>query len=315
MRATGKSNLKIIAACSVAVFTLLTVLGGVYSWFTLTMTQQVDSTQFAVVNLGSCDLYSIDLFKFEYSTITHGTGPGAFTVTDYLTPELGKVNKYSYNKELRQFGYDDGSWHQVSMMTIYDPVDHLVLGDKLKDMNCNCIYKFVISSDDLTDVYFDATVNKLVDMVIPDDKLALSSCADFDLYYEEDLLDSNPLYTVGDDEHAYYPYYIEYDPDPEAENLDENEEIYYKISYLSSLKSSYPHFYGSADTEVVLSEPNKQRTFTLDPVSGKNVITVYVNVNYAPSELEDTMTRVYLDDITAICDFYFKFYFTEREDE
>lgn len=315
MRTTGKSNLKIIAACSVAIFSLLAVLGGAYSWFTLKMSSTIDSNDFAVVNLGSCDLYSIDLYKFEYSTTTHGTGESAFVVTDYLTPELGDVKKYSYDKELKQFGYNDGSWHQVSLMTIYDPVDHLVLGDKLEDMNCNSIYKFVISSNDLTDVYFEASVNKLLNIIPSDDELLFSSCANFDLYYEEDLLDSNPLFTVGDNHHAYYPSYIEYDPDPEAENMSENEEIYYKISYLSSLKDSYPHFYGNDETEIVLSEPYKERTFTYDSTLGKNVITVYVNVNYAPSELGDTMTKVYLHDIVAICDFYFKFYFSPKEDE
>ena len=149
MKTTGKKNFRIIAACSVAIFSLLAVCGGVYSWFTLKLRSEINPTNFAVVNIGTCDLYSIDLFKFNYKVHEYGGSE----VVDYFNPESGSVAKYSFNKTYNQFGYDDeGVWKQVSMMNTYDPVDLQLFGDELSDLNCNSIYKFVVASDDLFDV-------------------------------------------------------------------------------------------------------------------------------------------------------------------
>ena len=44
-------------------------------------------------------------------------------------------------------------------------------------------------------------------------------------------------------------------------------------------------------------------------------LTVYVNVNYAPGQLEDTMYRIYQENIRAVCDFNFQFYFAMEDEE
>ena len=261
---------------------------------------------FAVVNVGTCDLYGIDLIKFDYHTTTYGEGESAFTVIDYLNPETGAVNNYAYNKDEKSFGYlEDESWHPVSLMNTYDPVDLLIYGGDIRDMNCNSIYKFTISSMDLVDVKFNALVSKLLDKEKQEDELFLTSCVDFDIYFEEDLLDTNPVFS----EKAYYPSYIDH-----SETLTDNEDTYYKISYLSSLESSHHHFFGGSDDEISLIEDDS-KSFVHDDVSGLNFFTFYVNANYAPSELEYTMTLIYQNHIRAVCDFAFKFYFLQGENE
>ena len=140
MKTIGKKNKKIIAACSVAIFSLLAVCGGVYSWFTLELNQALDSTPFVVVNTGSCNLYSMELYKFNYSVHQYGSQ----YIIDYSSPETGEVAKYGYSETHQAFGYDDGEWHAVSMMNIYDPVSLQLSGGSLASLNCNSIYKFTI---------------------------------------------------------------------------------------------------------------------------------------------------------------------------
>ena len=60
---------------------------------------------------------------------------------------------------------------------------------------------------------------------------------------------------------------------------------------------------------------DKSMTFTYDSTLDTKIVTFYVNANYAPSELEDTMYRIYQDDIKAVCDFGFKFFFFQEDDE
>ena len=302
MKTKRKKNLRIIAACSVAIFSLMAVCGGVYSWFTLELSQKTDSGSFAVVNLGTCDLYSIDLYKFNYYVHTYGTSE----VIDYFNPEAGNVGKYGFDKTRQQFGYldDQSEWHQVAMMNTYDPVDLMIFGGTVKDLNCNSVYKFVISTENLTNVKLKSTVNKIIDRLKEDDEIFLTSCTDFDLFFESDLADSNPLLANK----VYYPSYID-----TSETLTAEEEIYYRTSYLASLKEEHAHLYGSSDLETDLAHDTN---VTFDYGTGDiGYLTLYVNVNYAPSELEDTMHLIYERHITAICDFGFKFYFFMEDGE
>ena len=86
-----------------------------------------------------------------------------------------------------------------------------------------------------------------------------------------------------------------------------NEKLYYQASYLSSLRNSHPHFYGGQ------SIPD-----SINLVSGDNVtffngqLTVYVNVNFAPSQLTRFQNNVYGGDINAICDYALLFVFAAR---
>lgn len=303
-------NLKIIAASSVAIFSLAALFSGVYAWFVLKMDAALASDEFVVVNLGQCDLYSVKLIKFDYASQTYGSGEYEFTNIDYLSPENGEVNKYNYNKDENSFGYlEDSTWVSVDTMNVYDPIESIIMGNTLKDLNCNAIYEFVITSSDLTDVYFNAAVSKILDVVKQEEDLFLSSCADFDLYMPSDLLDSNPAFIDGEDTKLYYPDYIDKD-----ETMTSSEEIYYKLSYLSSLESSHSHLYNTSDTDAILAN-SKEAEFVYDSTLGKNVLTFYVNVNYAPSELSYTTTKIYLGNIKAISDFCFKFGFEVKEDE
>lgn len=310
MKRSGNKNLKIIAACSVAIFSLLVLVGGAFSWFTIMMSQSLSGTNFAVINTGTCDLYDIKLYKFDYMSHSYG---GDYII-DYTAPENGRVNQYSFNKELNQFGYMDGSnWHQVSVMNVFDPVELEIRQTTVRELNCDSIYKFTISTTSFTDASLSASVSKILDTVKETEDIFLSSCVNYDLYLASDLLDSNPLFSTEDDPLTpedesstknYYPSYID-----KSETLTEYEDVFYKLSYLSSLKDTHAHLYGGVDNEVVIGAEDV--SFTYDALLEQSFLDIYINVNYAPSQLEDTISLIYVQTIKAICDFGFKFYFTE----
>ena len=304
MKRSGNKNLKIIAACSVAIFSLLVLIGGAFSWFTVVMSKSLDGPSFVVVNTGTCDLYDIQLYKFDYATHIYGSGEGASIIVDYTTPESGRVSKYAFNKELNQFGYtDEQGWHQVPMMNVYDPVELEIHQSTVRDLNCDSVYKFTISTTSFTDATMSASVAKILDKVKEESELFLTSCVDFDLYLASDLANDNPLF--GDKD--YYPSYIQ-----KSDTLTAEEDVYYKLSYLSSIKASHPHIYGSGQNEVSIG--GRDVTFTYDSVSDSYLLDVYVNVNYAPSELESTISLIYVQTLRAVCDFGFKFFFTQEDD-
>ena len=310
MKVNRKKTLTLVAASTVAIFSLAAVFGGAYAWFTLTMQTTLTASQFAVVNNGVCDLEGIELYKFNYHQETYGTGENEFIAIDYLNPETGSVGHYNYNDTEGSFGYEESSeWVEVSAMNTYDPVELKLFASHLIDLHCNAIYKFTLSSPDLTDVTFSAAVNKLTDKIKQENELFLTSCVNFDIFYEGDLLDSNPAFINVEDEtdhKAYYPSYIDKSTAMSAE-----EEVYYKLSYLASLETSHEHFYGGSSTELSL-DSNKALSFTYDSTTQKYYLSFYVNVDYAPSQLEYAQDLIYLGDIKAIYDFMFYFNLTER---
>ena len=128
-----KTNLRIIAASCVAIFSLATAIGGAYAWFSLTMNTTVTASEFAVVNTGQCGMYSINLIKFDYATLTYGSGDYTYTTKDYLNPQNGSVGKYGYSKDEKSFGYTEQEvWHEVEMMNTYDPIDRIIFNTTLK---------------------------------------------------------------------------------------------------------------------------------------------------------------------------------------
>lgn len=316
MKANRKKTLTLVAASTVAIFSLAAVCGGAYAWFSLSITSQIAASSFAVVNSGVCDLEGIELYKFNYHSETYGTGDNTFIAVDYLNPETGEVGHYNYNKEEGSFGYEESSeWVEVSAMNTYDPVELKLFASHLIDLHCNAIYKFTLSSPDLTDVSFSATVNKLTDKIKEEEDLFLTSCVDFDIFYESDLSDSNPAFIREDDpstpedeydDKLYYPSYID-----KSETMSAEEAIYYKLSYLASLNATHEHFYGSASTELSL-DSHKALSFTYDSVTQKYYLDFYINVDYAPSQLEYAQNLIYLGDIKAIYDFMFYFDVAER---
>lgn len=314
MKLSKKNRLSIIAATSVAIFSLASVFGGAYAWFTLVLKQQSQSQEFAVVNTGTAELYSLDLYKFDYHKEVYGTGENEFTAIDYLNPETGEVNKYAYNTEEKSFGYEeDSSWHEVTMMNTYDPVDLVLFSGNIREMNCNAVYKFTMKTLDLVNVDLTATVVKLTEKIKEENELYLTSCVNFDLFYSSDLSDTNPLFQETDDPstpfdestryHNFYPKYID-----KTGSLSANEDVYYKIGYLASLKSSHTHFYGSS-AEAINMVDSESISFTYDSVEEAYFLDLYVNVDYEPTVLENKRDEIYLGDIKAVFDYVFRFNF------
>ena len=70
------------------------------------------------------------------------------------------------------------------------------------------------------------------------------------------------------------------------------------------------NFYSQANKNTPVSiAKNKAVTFTGEPKQ----LTAYININYAPSELEQYSSDIYRTSLTAKTDLYFEFDFTETE--
>ena len=119
------------------------------------------------------------------------------------------------------------------------------------------------------------------------------------MFLPTELADDNPSFydSTNDDYKAYYPSYKKHNVE-----LTDLEKTYHKISLLSDLLTSHPHFYGSDDNPIPLRNTN----VTFDD-EGK--LVVFVNVNYAPSELAQYQKDIYFHNITAVMDIYFQLAF------
>ena len=98
-------------------------------------------------------------------------------------------------------------------------------------------------------------------------------------------------------------YHVEY----KLQGLTEKEEVYYKLSYLSSEANSHMHFYGNTPAQKqdsIVMIRNKYVDFDqADP------FVVYVNVNYAPSTVNKYVDSIALGNIVALHDYSFLFEF------
>ena len=377
------------------VFALASGFSGTIAWFL--SQQSVDTTagDFKVVSLeGDCELVSIELVKFDYFKTVYNEGaPDEFTVIDYIRPETGSVNRYEYNDSEDSFGFfDEETWKEVSIMNTYDPIEMIISGDGLRDLNCNAIYEIVVESENLDLAYINAAVSKISEKAKEEDDLFFTTCTNFDIFFEGDLSLSTPLYyqwnaftrrwastydkpTKGSDKGAcanasdlplnpsggdYYfvnnhdtrPYIPSYkdnvgpryhqwdgsaweiseeaplsgndkgeigyiDELPESPSngdyylvdcpLTKDEDLYYKLSFLSSAKSSHAHFYGSEASQISI-EDNVAVDFD------DHRLKFYVNVNYAPDQLEGYSKDIYKKNYKAVYDFYFNFSFSNREE-
>lgn len=307
MKTNRAKQIKLVAACSVAIFSLAALIGGTYAWFMVTIQATINAGDFAVVNNGDAELVSANLIKFDYSSETYGSGDYEFTAIDYLNPDSGSVNKYGYNFEEDSFGYEENSnWVNVEDMNTYDPYDKIIFGSELIDLNCNAVYEFNVSSHDISLAYLTSTIMKLTKTKQEND-LFLSSCVNFDLFTVADLADDNPAFIDGQDTKKYYPSYID-----KSETMTDNEKTYYKISYLASLRQSHAHFYGSNNTSITLSS-NTEVEFVYNQTADANLLTFYVNVDYAPSQIDYLADQLYSRDIKAVFDYAFQFDFAKRE--
>ena len=307
MKKSKQNVLKIVAATGVSVFSLASVVIATVAWFSFASKAQANGETFKVVANGSgYDIGDINLYKFNYSEDTVGTGENAFTVVNYLTPHTGNVGKYLFDSQRHQFGEEVNSeWTPVTVMNIFDPIDLIVQRHELIDLNCNAIYEITVSSSAFTNCYLTLDAIHLDDKTKNNNEIFLTDCVDFDVYTEADLADgANGNFPNGDE---YYPSYYSRIP----HTLTTEETIYYKISYLSSLTSqqlpinNHSHFYGvEPKPESVNVASNRQISF-----HGENEVKslkLYINVNYAVSELNKYATSIYSRNIRAVFDYAFE---------
>lgn len=422
MNNKGKKVLTIIAGSTVTFFSLCSCVIAAIAWFSFAHQAQAEGETFKVITSGDggAEIKEINLIKFNYNIETIGTGENAFTITDYFRPVNGSVDKYLYdevafNKQYNQYIQDGetGEWAWtfntinpgVSMMNLYDPVDLVVMNERLIDLNCNAVFEVCVASASFTGSCYLQLDGIFDPKTISQGEISLTDCADFDVYSPEDLSNSNPLfkedawsitkssatvfigsenpeshtfgvnetveqydvyrkndtyyvcvdvthldtaaswkvmtsaagnpnsddiagslddyyldttngandvYVCGGNYHRYHKYYPSYKNKANslitgANNEYDWEDIYYKVSYLSSLENSHAHFYGTDQKGTISISKNKLVDF-----NGSDVLKLYVNVNYSVSQLEDYFYKVYSGNTVAVFDYCLNFNFTNE---
>ena len=304
----GKKTLTLIAGTAVTVFSLFSCVIAAIAWFSFASQAKADGETFRVVANGNgYDVGTINLYKFNYSESTVGSGENQIVMVDYLTPYTGNVGKYLYDRTRHQFGETVQSvWTPVTTMNIFDPIDLIIQRHDLIDLNCNAIYEVTLNSSAFTNCYFGLDALRLIDKTKLANEIFLTECVDFDVYTEADLADGAQGNFPNGDE--YYPsYYARM-----GRSLTAEEEIYYKVSYLASLSkqelatNDHAHFYGQQVTPETV-EVTKNRPITFQGQSDIKSLKVYINVNYAVSELNKYATSIYSSNIHAIFDYAFEF--------
>ena len=294
MKKPKKNSLKLVSMVSLLIFSLFALGLGAFAWFTSTLQSTLGSEDFSVTTAGDCELVSAKLYKFIYPDSEIGEG------YDYLRPQEGTVSKYDFNEEQNHFGYYDehSVWVNVYSMNIFDPVEMIISRTStLRDLHCNAIYEVTIHSG-----AFDTTtlnVNALLKtgITLNTNEMLLSDCVDFDVYFDADLSDTNPLF-YDEESGNYDKYYPTY-----KDTLSALEKDYHKISYLSSLvaQNAHKNFYSTNPKSSSIQL--KQSEIAMDS-SGN--FKIYINANYAPKQLESLSRDLYLNNIQAIYDFGFE---------
>lgn len=295
---------KIVVATTSTIFSLFAATTATVAWFAANST--VGASQMFVkmeAPNGGCEIDHIQLLKFDYNVVNIG---GQEQV-DYWNPEDGTVNRYNYSEEHDSFGKMVGStWERVYAMNSYDPVDKYVTQFAFKDRNYNAVYEIAFQSTDMATRFMQLYAERNSDKTKENHEIYLTDCIDFDVYCVDDLDDDNPLFVNPEDAtdlHNYYPAYIE----DRSTVLSADEEIFYKVSYLSSLEASHPHFYNTnPKPSSIMVGKNVPVDFSDDSLT-----TFYINVNYAPSKADLYLKDILLSNILAIYDYSFNFLFTE----
>lgn len=290
------TRFKIVGATLTAIFSLFSVFAGTAAWFSTNTSVSVSGGMFTVRAIDA-SIESVTLYKFNYAD----DGFGGY---DYLFPENGWVGSYLYDDRVgrQSFGEvvhndetDEDEWQSVTMMNLYDPLDSTITGRGLISLNCNAVFKIVLTSSTLINTSIPISIKaqsvQSEKSKRPND-IWLSTCVDFDFFLPSALSDPR-LVTDG------YKNYLPSESDsylPQNTVFDHQyEEDYYKISYLASLNDEHSHFYGSSDLFVNIATENI--TF----VDGHT--TLYVNMNYAPSQLVNYESISVDETVRAVYDF------------
>ena len=297
-------------------FVLASSFAGTMAWFNATRNVTTNASSFSVASL-QATIESVALYKFEYkSYVVDGV-----RYYDYISPAKGTVKTYSFDFGRNEFGsMVDEEWVRVSEMNLYDPDAYRMYGSLLT-LNCNAVYKITFSSQDFIDA--DLYVNALKKTVIPEDNILLSTCADFDVFTLDEVdpvisypipidpaedendyrlyqtLDGRPVLVDGEVVPAWHPSY-------KGDGFSAEEEIYYKISRLASL-SSHDNFYDADDPEATKLPLNDSEPIPVTFEEGR--YSIYLNVNYAPTQLTEYNGMDMNERVHAVYDYGFSFYF------
>ncbi|MCQ2797118.1 MAG: hypothetical protein MJ241_01495 [Bacilli bacterium] len=278
-------------ACSIfgIVLSAGAAVTGTFAWFTSRTSVEASVSNITAVNPECYQLVEFNLYKFVYPTVRISETD---SFIDYLAPENGTVNKYTYNEELKKFGTveDDVFSESDVHMNLYDPLDKLINNSTLLSMNTNIIYEAKIK-------FLTADTRLKVDSLLRtvstnENQIKASDCLEFDVFLDADL-SSDSL--IDGSVKKYYPSY-------KAQNdvLNQNEEIFHKFSYLSSLKNDeHCNFFETSEAITLYDDDCV--------LSDESEVTVFINVNYNAEKLADYVNVVRLEDLEVVDDYLFRF--------
>ena len=300
---------RIIAATSVTIFSLLTAVSGTFAWFAATMQSSITAQEFKVVRISDgAGLESVNLIKFEYPINAHTHKP------DYSNGQDGEVRRYT----LENNEFVDGEGNTTSVLNAYDPAEAIIYGESysLFNSNCQAFYEITIKSDNvgsfLLDVegIWDSDTEK---RTIKD--LFLSDCVDFCWFSTSDINNSIGI-NPETNKPYYYPTYIEYHSANPQNDMNELENLYYRLSYQASVKEDedLKHFYPSEEDDEKAGVINIATGIPVTFTAQQMTYTIYIGINYAPSELSDYYRDVYSGTIiTAVFDYSISFNLREAQ--
>lgn len=274
-------NKKLVFVYCYTFFSLCVFTTGTIAWFAAN--ERVTATGAEVkVRTSGCELADLHLYKFDYPAIE-----GAEEFIDFLHPENGEVNRYEYNREFNKFGYnDEDSFVFVDEMNLYDPIESLITGSKLIDLNTNVIYEIKLSFGQMGEFPISISAKLFEAIKNNESDILCSSCMDFNVFEESDL--NNPSLT----EDKYKPEYV-------TSELTEFEDVFYKVSYLTSISDSHANFYSDPlESNIVIYSGTIQ-------TDEDGYATVYLNINYSPETLTSFGDIAGLQVINAVCDYRF----------
>ena len=273
-------KLKIASAVTATVVSFGSLISGTAAWFFTNQKVETDGIVVSAKNDGIV-IESIRLCKFNYPIVD---GESL-----YLKPEDGSVNVYVYVSGVGHERFEDANGNPQTM-NLFDPV-LVELGTDLRDLYCNAVFIVEVSAGNITaglEVFADL-LNKAK---TSESDFYLSDCVDFDIYTPSDL-----TAVTGK---TYYPSHID---DVENTTLTGYDELFYKISYLSEESATHANFYESNPKPSQIAIHDEQNLKTLNFVNGR--ATFYINVNYAPSELEKYARNLAVENRLGINDYVF----------